>query len=62
MLTGGYLERLTDDVHHFASMTDYRSIGSNNWAGTKDSIERSIEFLTGELIPTEIVDFEEDEE
>ena len=44
-------------------MTDYRSIGSNNWAGTKDSIERSIEFLTGELIPTEGAgEFEQDGE
>ncbi len=61
-LTGSYLQKLTEDVHHFASMTDYRSIGSNNWAGTKDSIERSIEFLTGELIPTDgIEEFEEDE-
>lgn len=60
-LTGGYLNKLREDVHHFASMTDYRSIGSNNWAGTKDSIERSIEFLTGELIPTDgIEEFEEE--
>ena len=62
-LTGTYLNKLREDVHHFASMTDYRSIGSNNWAGTKDSIERSIEFLTGELIPTEdMEEFEEEEE
>lgn len=63
MLAGSYLERLVKDVHHFASMTDYRSIGSNNWAGTKDSIERSIEFLTGELLPVEdIGDWENEEE
>ena len=62
-LCGGYLKTLCEDVHHFCSMTDYRSIGSNNWAGTKDSIERSIEFLTGELIPTDnISEIEEEEE
>lgn len=54
-LTGGYLEKLNDDIHHFCDMFDYRNSGSNNFAGTKDSIERSIEFLTGGRLPTEDV-------
>lgn len=55
-LTGNYLERLHEDVQHFCTMFDYRNGTSNEWAGAKDSIERSIEFLTGELIPTEQID------
>ncbi len=55
-LTGGYLEKLSDDIHHFCDMFDYRNGGSNNFAGTKDSIERSIEFLTGGKIPTDVVE------
>ena len=58
-LTGGYLEKLRTDVHHFCTMFDYRSGGSNDWAGSKDSIERSIEFLTGGRIPTDGIDDEE---
>ena len=62
-LTGGYLEQLCQDVHHFCTMFDYRSGGSNNWAGSKDSIERSIEFLTGGRIESEGAgEFETDEE
>ncbi len=62
-LTGGYLEKLREDVHHFCSMFDYRNSGSNNFSGTKDSIERSIEFLTGGVIESEGVgDYEEEEQ
>lgn len=61
-LAGGYLETLCSDVHHFCSMFDYRSGGSNEWAGSKDSIERSIEFLTGERIPTEGIEEIQNEE
>ena len=59
-LTGGYIETLRRDVHHFCTMFDYRNGGSDDWAGSKDSIERSVEFLTGERIPTD--DIEEPEE
>ena len=58
-LTGGYLEKLRTDVHHFCAMFDYRNGGSNDWAGSRDSIERSIEFLTGGRIPVDGVDEEE---
>ena len=46
-LTKNYLESLKIDITHFCSMFDYRSKGQE-WGTSKDSIERSIEFLTGE--------------
>lgn len=46
-LTKNYLESLKTDITHFCSMFDYRSKGQE-WGTSKDSIERSIEFLTGE--------------
>lgn len=46
-LTKNYLESLKGDITHFCSMFDYRSKGQE-WGSSKDSIERSIEFLTGE--------------
>lgn len=46
-LTKNYLESLKADITHFCSMFDYRSRGQE-WGTSKDSIERSIEFLTGE--------------
>ena len=46
-LTKNYLESLKKDITHFCSMFDYRSKGQE-WGSSKDSIERSIEFLTGE--------------
>lgn len=46
-LTKNYLESLKGDITHFCSMFDYRSKGQE-WGNSKDSIERSIEFLTGE--------------
>lgn len=61
-LAGGYLKRLQEDVHHFCTMFDYRNSGSNDWAGSKDAIERSVEFLTGERIQNENIGMNEDEE
>ncbi len=46
-LTKNYLISLKDDITHFCSMFDYRSRGQE-WGKSKDSIERSIAFLTGE--------------
>lgn len=46
-LTKKYLESLKADITHFCSMFDYRSKGQE-WGTSIDSIERSIEFLTGE--------------
>ena len=51
-LTGGYLVELKKDISHFCSMFDYRNI-DGDWGNSKDSIERSIEFLTGDKIPVE---------
>lgn len=45
-LTKNYLESLKSDITRFCSMFDYRSKGQG-WGTSKDSIERSIDFLTG---------------
>ncbi|MEG0457335.1 MAG: DUF6062 family protein, partial [Oscillospiraceae bacterium] len=42
-----YLETLYDDVTHFTKMFDYRNTGSD-WKNAKDSLERSVKFLTAE--------------
>lgn len=60
-LTGGYLMELKNDISHFCKMFDYRS-ANLSWGNSKDSIERSIEFLTGDKIPTEESPSEEDAE
>ena len=60
-LAGGYLASLKEDISHFCKMFDYRSANAS-WGNSKDSIERSVEFLTGEKIPTEEDPFEETEE
>ncbi len=42
-----YLEILENDVSHYCKMYDYRNTGKNaDWGNSKDSIERSIKFLT----------------
>lgn len=48
-LTGTYLLQLHDDISHFCSMFDYRNAESD-WGNSRDSIERSVEFLTGEKL------------
>ena len=48
-LTGGYLESLRKDIAHFCTMFDYRAQGQD-WGTSKDSIERSVEFLTSEKV------------
>ncbi len=57
-LTGNYLQELHGDVTHFCSMFDYRNADAD-WGNSRDSIERSVEFLTGEkIIPEEAVEEE----
>lgn len=51
-LCGGYLKILYGDITHFCSMFDYRN-GDADWGNSKDSIERSIEFLTSRKVETE---------
>ena len=46
-LTKKYLESLKTDISYFCSMFDYRNRGKE-WGTSIDSIERSIEFLTGD--------------
>lgn len=59
-LTGGYIESLRADIYRFKSMFDYRSSESTDWSGSKDAIERTVEFLTGDRIETNYAgEFEE---
>ena len=61
-LTGGYLITLKNDISHFCRMFDYRSAGQS-WGNSKNAIERSIEFLTGDkILAEEIPDTDEDAE
>ena len=41
-----YLVELAGDLQHFADMFDYRSNGSEDWGNSKDSVERTVAFLT----------------
>ena len=42
-----YLDVLEADVSHYCDMYDYRNTGKDaDWGNSKDSIERSIRFLT----------------
>ncbi len=43
-----YLKSLSEDLKKFCSMYDYRNSGADaDWGNSKDSIERTVEFLTG---------------
>ena len=44
-LAKGYMDTLYDDVTHFTTMYDYRNQGGD-YKNSKDSIERSVSFLT----------------
>lgn len=46
-LSGKHLSVLKDDVSHYCKMYDYQSKGQD-WGNSRDSIERSVEFLTSE--------------
>lgn len=41
-----YLTTLREDVHHFCGMYDHSNAGNNDWGNSKDSIERSVWYLT----------------
>lgn len=46
-LVKAYIEELNNDVHHFTEMFDYRNSGAGaDWENSKDSIERTVNFLT----------------
>ncbi len=46
--TGSYLNSLSEDLKKYCSMYDYRNSGADaDWGNSKDSIERTVEFLTG---------------
>lgn len=48
-LTQNYMKELKADVTHFCSMYDYRNRGGD-WGNSKDAVERSVEFLTGNKV------------
>ena len=37
---------LAGDLQHFSDMFDYRSNGNEDWGNSKDSVERTVAFLT----------------
>ncbi len=41
-----YLVDLAGDLQHFCDMFDYRSNGEEDWGNSKDSVERTVKFLT----------------
>ena len=46
-LTKKYLDSLIADVSHYCNMYDYRNAGADaDWGNSRDSIERSVSFLT----------------
>ena len=47
-ITGEYIKQLNSDVRHFCDMFDYRNNTEDaDWGNSKDSIERTIAFLSG---------------
>ncbi|MBQ8825769.1 MAG: hypothetical protein IJ007_01600 [Oscillospiraceae bacterium] len=43
-----HIGKLYEDVSHYCNMYDYRNTGKDaDWGNSKDSIERSVKFLTG---------------
>ncbi len=48
-LVKNYITTLYDDVTHFTTMFDYRNAGGD-WKNSKDSVERSVKFLTSKKI------------
>jgi hypothetical protein len=40
------LVELAGDLKHFCNMFDYRNNGEEDWGNSKDSVERTIEYLT----------------
>lgn len=50
-ITEEYSESLHSDVQHFCSMYDYRNSSKDaDWGNSKDSVERTVAFLTGTII------------
>lgn len=52
-LSRGYLNTLYDDVTHFTTMYDYRNTGGD-YKNSKDSIERSVCYLTSYPVDTNL--------
>lgn len=45
-LTEKQLVALSEDIAKFCSMFDYQNNGQEDWGNSKDSVERTIEWLT----------------
>ena len=45
-LTVEHLVELAGDLKHFCDMFDYRNNGEEDWGNSKDSVERTVQFLT----------------
>lgn len=53
-LTKQELTELKSDISHFCSMFDYRNSGENaDWGNSKDAIERTVHFLSGNILKNE---------
>lgn len=49
-ITGEYAKSLAEDVSGYCKMYDYRSrSGEADWGNTRDSVERTVGFLTGRI-------------
>lgn len=50
-ITGEYAKSLTEDVSKYCRMYDYRSrSGEADWGNSRDSVERTVGFLTGRIL------------
>lgn len=50
-ITAAYAKSLSEDVSKYCSMYDYRSnVKGADWGNSKDSVERTVGFLTGRII------------
>ena len=47
-ITAEYAQSLCDDISKYCTMYDYRNSGGNtDWGSSKDSVERTVKFLSG---------------
>lgn len=50
-ITSAYIKELCGDISHYCKMYDYRSKAEGaDWGNSRDSVERTIGFLTGRII------------
>lgn len=49
-LAKDHMVELADDLKRFCSMFDYRNNGGEDWGNSKDSVERTVEWLTARKV------------